>query len=560
MRHKNSPWSCRDIRLGCPGLGEARPHAARRLNSIATAPLTKRIPPLCWILLLLASSFLSAQQTPAPQKPEDIPNATSTPDADDASAAIFKARTDLVLVPVVVRGKHGDHIAGLTKDAFHLEENGKEQTVSLFEELQAAAVDTPPTAVLDRGYSNLPFDDTHQLRLTIMVLDLLNTTPVQRTDARDLLIKFLSNGLAHNQPVSLLCITSKDLLLVHPFTSDTSLLIAALKNLSLGAARIMPLRDAAEKTLKELTEIAQGYIGIPGRKTMIFAAGDLPSPQLFPGTNPVNLLWPEEFHQTFKSLIDANIAVYPFEPMAWSRAPTFTSSRDSQNLRDSDQSLREFADATGGNRCIESNELLKCFAEAVEDSRSYYMLGFTVQPDDRKPGWRKLSVKVSAEHANVRARSGFFYGNPAPSNPQSARDAEINALASPLAYSAVPMYVRVLPPAPAASPAPTPGQKIKVEFVVTIPLSSIRIDPSNPNPLDLEIGAIALTRDIREAGEFLHAVHAKPKPEALQQLARTGIKLREKLDLLPGTYEVRFMVHDNTSNQIGTVVFPLDVK
>ena len=43
------------------------------------------------------------------------------------------------------------------------------------------------------------------------------------------------------------------------------------------------------------------------------------------------------------------------------------------------------------------------------------------------------------------------------------------------------------PTTPAAS---TPA-KTKVEFRVTIPLSSISIDPSNANSLDLEIGAIA---------------------------------------------------------------------
>ncbi|HWY21614.1 MAG TPA: VWA domain-containing protein [Candidatus Acidoferrum sp.] len=516
------------------------------------------------IVLLLAASLLYAQQTPNPGKPEDAPNAASMSDSDDAPATTtFKARTDLVLVPVVVRGKHGDHIAGLNRDAFHLEENGKEQTVSLFEEVQATTNAAPPTPVLDRGYSNLPFDDTRQLRLTIIVLDLLNTTPVQRTDGKELLIKFLSKGLAHDQPVSLLCLTNKDLQLVHPFTSDTNLLIAALKKLSLGPPRVMPRRDAAEKTLKQLTEIAQGYIGIPGRKTMIFAAGDIPEPQLERGVYPTELLSAEAFQQTFKSLIDANIAVYPFEPMAWSRDPAFSNARDSYRERSSDQSLREFADATGGNRCIESNDLMKCFAEAVEDSRSYYyMLGFSVRPDDRKPGWRNLSVKVSAEHASIRARSGFYYGSPEAPGPRSAHDAEINALASPLAYSAVPMYVRVLPQASAApaDAASTLRQKTAVEFLVTIPLTSIRVDPSSPSPLDLEIGAIALTRDTREAGELLHPVRGNPKPEVLRQFARDGIKLREKLDLPPGSYDIRFMTRDNNSAQIGTVVFPLEVQ
>jgi VWFA-related protein len=392
------------------------------------------------------------------------------------------------------------------------------------------------------------------------VLDLLNTTMLQRDDAKDQLIKFLSKGLAGDQPVSLLCITGKDLQLVQPFTSDTSVMIAALKKLSLGSPRIMPRRNAAEKTLRQLTEIAQGYIGIPGRKSMIFAAGDIPEPSLERAVYPSDLVPSEAFHETFKNLIDANIAIYPFAIMDWAKNPAFDRRRTNYRQVSSNQSLLEFADATGGTPCNESNSLMKCFAEAVEDSRSYYMLGFTVRSNDRKPGWRNLKVKVTGQ-ADIRARNGFFYGKPTPSNPTSVHDAEINALASSLAYSAVPMYVRVASPAPGASAgAAIPGKKTTVEFTVTIPLAGIRIDSSSSNPLDLEIGAIALTPDTTEAGEFLHSVHGNPKLDVLRQFARDGVRLHEKLDLPPGTYDVRFMARDNNAGQIGTVVFPLEVK
>jgi len=539
--------------------GDARPRPVRLCSCGVATPARecrKRIGfhvttfPALFLMLLLLPAALPAQQPPDQPKPAQANTAAVL------EAPTFKIRTDLVLVPVVVRDHKGNHIPGLTQDAFHLEENGKDQTISLFEEIHAATNAPPPAPILDRGYSNLPFDNASELRLTIIVLDLLNTTPLQRTDGKDQLIKFLSKGLAQNQPVSLLCLTNHDLQLVRPFTTDTSLLIQALKKLPLGPPKVMPRRDAAAKTLRQLTEIAQGYIGIPGRKTMIFAAGDIPEPMLDRAVYPTDLVTAQAFQETFKTLVDANISVYPFEVMAWASDPTLRSHKEYSD----DQSLREFADATGGNRCIESNDLMKCFAEAVEDSRSYYMLGFSVRPDDRKPGWRNLKVNVSADHANVRARDGFYYGSPEPPGPQSVHDAEINALASPLAYSAVPMYVRVLPPAAVSTAPSLVGQKIAVEFMVTIPLTSIKIDSSSAAALDLEIGAVALTSDPREVADFLHPVHGNPDPELLQKLSREGIRLREKLDLLPGSYDIRFMVRDNTTNQIGTVVFPLDVK
>src|ERR1022692_5003480 len=64
----------------------------------------------CLTLLLLTSAALPAQQaTPA-----------------------FRAETNLVLVPVVVRNANGEPVANLTKADFHLFDNGKEQTIASF--------------------------------------------------------------------------------------------------------------------------------------------------------------------------------------------------------------------------------------------------------------------------------------------------------------------------------------------------------------------------------------------------------------------------------------------
>jgi VWFA-related protein len=508
-------------------------------------------------LVLLLSICLSAQQGSDQQK------SAETTGANTQAIPTFKSRTDLVLVPVVVRDHKGKHIAGLSKDVFRLEENGKPQTISLFEELQA---ESAPASALDRGYSNLPFENAGQVPLTIIVLDLLNTSPFQREDGRDQIIKFLSKGIAPNQPVALLCITSKGLRPVSSFTTDTNSVIQALRKTPLGAETIMAGQNGGTNTpstyreslvistIGQIKEIAEAYGGIPGRKTMIFAAGALPQlatesgifdPSVFTG----------DLREMWHSLIEANISIYTIHLLDWSRNPARRGAVGALDLR-----LTEFANSTGGNPCVEANGLMNCLAEAVNDSRSYYMLGFTVQPDDRKPGWRNLKVKASVEHANVRARDGFYYGTPA-ETPKRAQ--EINALASALSYSAVPMYVKVLPSSPAPSPGSVPaasGNKTSVAFLMTIPLGSITIDPSRQSPLDLEVGAIALTDNTKEAAEFTEPVRGNPTPENLQQWKREGIRLQEKLDLPPGSYDIRFFARDNNTDQIGTVVFPLDVK
>ena len=122
------------------------------------------------------------------------------------------------------------------------------------------------------------------------------------------------------------------------------------------------------------------------------------------------------------------------------------------------------------------------------------------------------------------------------------------------------MNVKVLTQIPGTGAAPLDKPKSTVTFRITIPLGSVRVDASKSIALDLEVGAIALTSDSREAAEFLHPVHGNPKPENLQEWARDGIVLQEKLDLSPGTYDLRFLTRDNNADLIGTVVFPLEVK
>lgn len=185
------------------------------------------------------------------------------------------------------------------------------------------------------------------------------------------------------------------------------------------------------------------------------------------------------------------------------------------------------------------------------------MLGFQVRSDDRKPGWRDLKIKVSVEHGDVRARSGFYYGPAPASDAKTARAEEINALGLAVPKSDLPMYVKVLQ----AEAASGGSNKKTVSFLINLPLGSVRVDASKANPLNLEVGAIAIIdKKTKEAGELLHAVRGSPKPDNLKQWEQSGIQIPEKLDLPSGNYDMRFFVHDMNSGQIGTVVFPLSVQ
>jgi len=73
-----------------------------------------------------------------------------------------------------------------------------------------------------------------------------------------------------------------------------------------------------------------------------------------------------------------------------------------------DEHLRHVADRTGG-LVTRSNDIDASLREALDDSRSYYLL--TYEPPDgtftERFEYRDLDVKVKRRGAQVRTRSGF---------------------------------------------------------------------------------------------------------------------------------------------------------
>lgn len=371
---------------------------------------------------------------------------------------------------------------------------------------------------------------------------------LQQTEAKEQVANFLEKDLAEGQPLVLMKITSDGLKQIQPITAEREGLVQALKKMPIWTGLVMWRQNHIDPVIKGLTDIGEAYAGIPGRKSLILVGGSLPELQLDPSLSGGS--W--ALQRMGQSLLNATISVYPLETTRWAADSMIYGSRAWRDVF-----VHSFADETGGNLCFEA-QWNGCLTDAVDDSLSYYMLGFRVRSDDRKRGWRDLKVRVAVEHAVVRARSGFYYGPPPASDAKTAREEEINALGSAAPKSDVPMYVKVLGVETVAS-----GGKNKktVSFMINLPLGSVKVDASKPNPLDLEVGAIAITeKKTKEGGELLQTVQGSPKQENLQAWTRNGIQIPEKLDLPRGIYDMRFFVRDMNAGQIGTVVFPLTVE
>lgn len=251
----------------------------------------------------------------------------------------FTSRTELVLVPTVVTDKSGNHIAGLKKEDFTILENGSERQVATFEEITSDPVRLSRPLKPNEFSNSLSVSGRATRRITLIVLDVLNTSSADQAYLRNQLLKYLSQSLDSREPTGLYVLDRRGVHVIHDFTSDPRVLIAALHKvlgqpsqlvdtpgdvatvtgaanpvgsatggvsgmtagpsgppvtalMSAVSAEAAALQTAIEDstknfesfqqrvaityTLDAMQQVAQQLAGIPGRKALIWASGGFP--------------------------------------------------------------------------------------------------------------------------------------------------------------------------------------------------------------------------------------------------------------------------------------------
>jgi len=538
-------------------------------------------------------------------------------DKDSGTDVKFSARTELVLIPTLVTDKSGAHITGLKKEDFTVFENGAEQKIATFEEITS---DPQRLARLrnPNEFSNSLGSGGSTRRVTLIVLDFINTRFADQAYARQELLKYLAQSVDRREPTGLFTLTRSGMHVVHDFTTDPRVLVAALHKVKGdtsqlvdtpedveaitgtaspdGSAGLDPgmVQTEAQKlqamiedaelnfqsfqqrlaityTLEGMQQVAQAIAGFPGRKSLIWAGGGFPfsvsdnTMQLAPaGRDSLTDVLPL-YERTWQLLNDAQISLYPVDVKGLTtNMPTASISNPGKNFvrntswrqMDTQATLQTFAAATGGRAYYNSNDLVKGFHDAVGDSSEYYMLGYYLDHSNTKSGWRKLSVKVKRDKVEVRARSGFFVTHTT-TDPTTSRDSDIvSALQSPLDYTALQLVVRW----GAVEPSKEAGKK-RVIYLVDVEPDPALIDVADNNHMALEFVAGARTPDGKQSGQPVgKKFDMHPTPEHLATIREKGISYRDALDLPPGEYTVRIVVRDNLSGRIGSVAAPLKLE
>ncbi len=537
--------------------------------------------------------------------------------ANQESKVEFRSDTVLVQVPVVVVDKQGNHVLGLAKDDFEVLENGKTQKIAIFEELTTAAQPLTPPATASNTFSNVLGTAGTPHNIAVVVLDTVNTPFLDQAYGRRELVRFLASNLDPGQSFALVVLSSRGVKVVQGFTQDSATLLQALNRLQgelsvmqdtdigtqaqaltasagdvpLALAKAPPNADpysglrnfvlngdsglarlqqdtAIESTMRGFLDISWALSGMSGRKSLIWATGSFPfyidSPGAIPGGR-LSIL----YERTMKALNDAQISVYPVDVRGLVNTNAGSNTRGRVGSGAVQQliarnwlqgstidTLRDFAEMTGGQAFFNTNDIATSFHRAASDSASYYVVSYYLDTSNRSPGWRKLKVKVNRKAVEVRSRNGFFVTNTTV-NPALSQKLDLDfAINSPFDCTGVPLSVQWTDAGTGANQT----DKRKVGFLLRVAGNGVSIDPAAANRFNLDLLAYAFTgKETDTAASFAKNFEGSLPDTQLPKFREKGFGYRQELDLAPGKYTVRFVVRDNLSGKVGSVSAPITV-
>lgn len=535
--------------------------------------------------------------------------AQSEPANQAAKPPTIKVQTQLVLVPADVTDAKGNPVRDMKKEDFVVFANGKRQQIALFEHIITNTNLMQPEPVPEDVVTNEVARSSG--RITIFVLDLLNSDLEEQREARKELIDFLSKSLDTHEPLCLIAVDGNGPWMIHDFTTDPALLAAALgkvkremtdkdippvspqeqmfrmargwntRNAAANAAaeesrlhmlqleygmRDLGLGRRIQLTLMSLMEIGNAFAGVPGRKSLIWATAgfpfDLGDASVFQSGGALHRFGDEGYFslydQTWRALNQANIAVYPLD-VSKLENPGYVSPAVGEPLPQHVvvdmhvANLENFADVTGGRLCDRSMDARKCFDQASTDSSDYYLLGIYDPDGPDKPGWRKLSVRTERTNLRIRARSGYYVGS-AKEQLDDTQKLEM-ALYSPVSFTALPLSVRLT----GQKASGKPGMK-KVGFLYTLARGAVRVQAEESNQLDLHFAAVARDPKGNQVGAFRKMANGKLTNGQVVQIREKGILFTGELELPPGDYTLSFAVLDKVNDRMGSVSTPAKVE
>jgi VWFA-related protein len=501
----------------------------------------------------------------------------------------IRVATRLVQVHVVVHDKDRQPVRDLTQTDFRLSENGREQTIALFDvEADAPRADAAPAAPAAPNVFTNDVTSSGSRSATIVLIDRLNTTMVDQAAVRNQALRFLSE-IRPGDRVGLYMLDNGDAIhVLHDFTADAESLIRALARFKprtgneVAAAedvldtsfvdgglspellawakgvetnrRIDETRDRVQHTNAGLETIARRLAGVRGRKNLIWISSAFPI-TLANSAGMTTSLAPD-LNSGLLALNDANVSVYPVDARRLVGAfATPPAARNQQfttlsTVRGSIDALQLVAGETGGRAFFNTNDLTGAMRRAIDDGRVTYVLGYYPAHNTWNGQFRRLKVEVGRRGVDVRHRRGYI-ASAAPVRDQANREAALKAaVEDPLESTAIGLTVHV-------------ERETQNPPVLTL---TTRIDPRGlalerqgdrwQGQVDLLIAQASAQGALAVSG--FTTLTLDLTTEQRDRVLRDGLVIPRAVTLTPGAHQLRVVGRDTRTGATGTLIVPIE--
>jgi VWFA-related protein len=478
----------------------------------------------------------------------------------------FRSSSRLVQVSVVVHDRRNRPVEGLERTAFRIFEDGKEQPISFFipASRSDALNDAPAastTAPGPRFTNRIASPSTGGV--VAIVFDQLNSSPSEQTRARSHLLKYL-RSLQPGDRVALYVLGADRLQVLYDFTTDAEMLVRALQTIEVGSThkagvsphQIPPAlleglstfalgnlasmntatqRLRAEMTLENLEHVAAHLAGVPGRKNIVWLSSGFP---FIIGRGDT---MSKETRRAMRALNTADATLYPVDLRGLlagrgANLPTLDA------IYRPIEGLRIAADWTGGRAFFNTNGLDEAIAQAVDDSRSTYVLGYYPANPDWNGQFRSITVKVARDGVEVRHRPGYL-AQPSTVPAQDDRPRSVlNALGAPLEATALPFEIL----------ADVTSERAILRLHVNasdLTLSEVAGQLTG----EIDVAITQMLGDRRQVPEMSSSHPFSVSVNDRQRLLATPIQLTRTINVHPDAIQVRVVIRDSRSASIGSI-------
>jgi VWFA-related protein len=466
------------------------------------------------------------------------------------------------IVDVLVTDDQGNPVRGLTQSNFTVQEDGQPQPIRSFYEYDTNTPPTPAPTLPPDTYTNartLPAKGPVQ----IFLFDLLGSAPADIERSKKYIADYLRTMPAGTQVVLFAFSPSKDLVLLHDFTTDGPAAAAAVNNLNDEWTREPVV--ATPIAIAGMNQIADYVASIQGRKNLVWIVPGMPLLILRDGGlswaigAPPDMTIVHRLMDLYDRFNLEQIAIYPLDP------------RGVHGLGFATLKAQAVADATGGT-LDDTNDYKGELTKVVDQSSHLYTLSYVPPRADTDGHYHPITIAVDRPGLHVVYRGGYNDEQPNPPAPALIHD----MIQGPMRLGAIPSTqllfdLHVQPAsassssASAASPIPTTpsphtkGAPYDALFLFDPKQIALTQNPDGTRTASIEVDLGAYDSFGQLVAARSQAFKLTITPAQYPGFLRGPLKFPLAIDLPHGQLNLRAGLFDTVANKSGTLQIPLAV-